>query len=500
MKQKPIKETNFAPPVVTVLGHVDHGKTTLLDAIRKTSVAAKEAGGITQRIGAYTIEAVINKVRRSITFIDTPGHEAFQKMRSRGATVADIAILVVAANDGIMPQTVESIEHIKKAKIPFIVAATKIDLQESNIEKLKQQLTKQGVNLEEYGGETPLVLVSAKLNKGIDKLLENIILLSELSEIHADPNGQFKGIVIEAGLDKAKGPLVSIVVKNGKLKRGDQIVTSDGIETRVRAMFDEMKQDVPEALPGYGVELLGLPKLPSVGTLIFKKNEEAIEVRPAKSLQTPAPTTIQVPPFPRALEIPANATAKAEQLNVVLKAVNSGALEAILASLSKNENVILLASGTGNITESDITFAKSSSAIVIGFQVKPSSSVVKLAQSEKVMVKTYDIIYEMLDEIEDVVDALKTGGLEEKLGEARIIAGFEINREKIAGIKVILGRIAKGDSVKVMRGNTELGRTRIKTLKHQKEDINKAEMGQEAGVAFAIKLDFLPNDSIIAIG
>lgn len=485
----------FTTPVVTVLGHVDHGKTTLLDAIRKTNIAAREAGGITQRIGAYSVQVGQNtklKELRTITFIDTPGHEAFAKMRSRGASVSDIAILVVAANDGVMPQTKESIQHIKSAKIPYIVAATKIDLAEANLEKMKQQLTKADVKLEEYGGDVPLVPISAKTGKGIDKLLEMILLIAELAEIKADGNGQFKGVVIEAGLDKGKGPVITLIVKSGSLKKGDSIVTSEGNEAKVRVMFDEFGKEVTMAIPGKPVELLGLSKVPDVGTIIYRKDQEVIEIAPQKKLE--------IPPKTVALEIPPAEEIAVQKLKIVLKTDNVGSLEAIGESIKSKENVTIIASGTGSISESDVMLAKSSGAIIIGFGVKPPQQVVKLAQSEKVMMKLYTIIYEMLEEIDEVAEALQSGGLEEVLGEGRIIAIFEMKGEKIAGIKVISGRIAKGDKVKIVRENKEIGRTKIKSLRHGKEDITKAEQGSEAGASMAQKLDFLANDSIIAIG
>lgn len=494
-KKEFLQSTQFIPPVVTVLGHVDHGKTTLLDTIRKTNIAAKEAGGITQKIGAYQVKVPLNSKNqkpKTVTFIDTPGHEAFTKMRSRGANVADIAILVVAANDGLMPQTIESIKHIKEAKIPFIVAATKTDLPEANLDKVKQQLGKQDIVLEEYGGDVPFIPVSAKANKGIDKLLSMIILLTEFHEIKADPKGQFKAVTIESGMDRARGPVITIIVKNGSIKKGETIVTSEGTEARVRVMFDENSKELEEASPGQPAMVLGLPKVPVVGTIIYKKSEEAMIIPQTHELEIPqTPGQIETLP-PEQLAV--------QKLKMILKTDNAGSLEAILYSLRDNTNIQIISKGTGNITESDVILAKSSGAIIIGFQVKPSSSVVKLAQSEKVMIKIYSIIYEMLDEISDVIEALQSGGLEEKLGEAKVIAIFNIKGENIAGIKVVSGRIAKGDKIKLLRGEVELGRTKIKSLKHQKVDITKAMLGEEAGLTAASKLDFSVNDSIIAIG
>jgi len=479
--------TIFIPPVVTILGHVDHGKTTLLDTIRKTNVAQREAGGITQRIGAYQITTP-----KTITFIDTPGHEAFAKMRSRGVNASDVAVLVISSSDGVMPQSRESLVHIKEAKIPYIVAATKIDLKEANLEKLKQQLTKEKVVLEEYGGEVPFIPISSKTGQGIDKLLSMILLLNELHERKADPKGPFQAVVIESGLHKAKGPVVTLIVKNGTINKGDTIVTSEGEEARVRAMFDEYNKELTSASVSQPLELLGLKSVVNVGTIIYKKSETAITQAPPSRIEKP-PKTGELSQVPEAEIAPL-------KLKIILKTDNVGSLEAITTSLENNVNVETISASSGNITESEVLLAKSSGAIIIGFNVKPSSSVVKLAQSEKVMIKTYEIIYKMFEEIEDVAEALRTGGLEDVLGEAKILAVFDMKGESIAGIKVTSGRIARGDKIKIKREEKEIGRAKIKSLRHKKEDITKAEQGMEAGVVLSSKLDFLVNDSIIAIG
>jgi len=511
-KTKTKSDSSFVSvPVVSILGHVDHGKTTLLDTIRKSHVAEKEFGGITQHIGAYQIivnlknskdaERILLRPRadqddflheRKITFIDTPGHQAFAKMRSRGANASDIAILVVSAADGVMPQTKESIAHIKKAGIPYIVAVTKIDLPGAQIEKVKKQLSKEGVEIDEYGGNVPVVGVSAKTGEGIDKLLDLIPFMAELNDIKKDPNAAFEGVVIEAKIDRGKGPVATVIVKSGKLEKGETIVTKDGIETRVRAMIDEYGKMVDLATVGKPVEILGLPALVDVGMSIYKKGETAIETTPINTIASAPDVRAGVPEIAPIVEI------SEQKLKIVLRADTAGSLEAIRGSLK--DNVELISSGTGIITESDVILAKSSKAIVIGFNVKPTGSVVKLATSEKVMIKTYHIIYEMLDEIDEVVEALRTGGLEDELGKGRVLAQFEIKGEKVAGIKVISGRIAKGDKVKVLRGEKEIGRARIKSLRHKKEEITKAELGVEAGLTLSQKLDFLPDDDIIAIG
>ncbi len=502
MTKKTVHKNDSLPyfcPVVSVLGHVDHGKTSLLDKIRRTNVVSKEFGGITQHIGAYQITTPNNK---KITFIDTPGHEAFNKMRSRGASVSDLAILVVSASDGVMPQTIESIKHIKGAKIPYIVAATKIDLTEAQIDKVKKQLSKNGVEIDEYGGNVPVVPVSSKTGQGIDKLLEMIHLISDLHEIKTDHSIPFTGVVIEAKIDKGKGPTATIIVRNGTIKQGDEIVTKDGVEGKVRAMFDESGQIVNLAFAGKPVEIIGLSKLVAVGSTIYKKGETTITGLQSSTVRGVHSHTSEVSlpltSTPASLEIPKATDITPQKLKIILKADTAGSLEAILGSIK--DNVEIVSSGTGTLNESDVILAKSSGAMIIGFNVKPSSSVTKLATSEKVMIKTYHIIYEMLKEIDEVVEALAKGGLEEVLGESKIIAQFEIKGEKVAGVRVVSGRVALGDKVKIMRGLKEIGRARIKSLRHQKEEITKAEMGSEAGLVLSPKLDFLPNDAIISIG
>ena len=490
-----IKHTsNFTPrpPIVTVLGHVDHGKTSLLDQIRKTDVAAKEFGGITQHIGAYQVEVnpkgeQSSRSRRKITFIDTPGHEAFAKMRSRGAKVADIAILVIAGNDGIMPQTLESIQHIKAANIPSIVAINKIDLPDINIDKIKKQLVKTGLSLEEYGGETPVLPISAKTGQGIDKLLEMILLLSELNQVKQDTN-IFEAVVIESILSKNKGIVASIVIRNGSLKLGDEVICENQ-EFRIRAFYDSRGNKLNMVKAGDPAEILGWKKIPSVGSSLYVKSQI--------SLTKPAITQI-LPPTIKSITTPQEKSLEEEKIKLILKADTVGTLEAITAGLGNNIEIIL--KGVGNISESDILLAKTTKAIVVGFHQKPSDTVVKLATSEKVIIKYYNIIYELFDEITEVVDALKKGNLVTILGEAKIIALFPVKNEKIAGVKVITGRIARGDQIKVMRKDQEIGRAKIKSLHHLKEDITKAEQGMEAGLLLSQNIDFLTGDSIISIG
>ncbi|MBI4999782.1 translation initiation factor IF-2 [Candidatus Gottesmanbacteria bacterium] len=473
-----MKKPSLRPPIVVVLGHVDHGKTTLLDYIRKTNVAAREPGEITQHIGAYQVNVKTqNSNVKTITFIDTPGHEAFAKMRSRGARVADLAVLVVAANDGVMPQTQEAIRHIKQAKIPMIVAINKIDLPGINLEKIKKQLVKEGVALEGYGGEVVVVPISAKTGEGIKDLLEMIILVSEMEKLEGDPQGPLQAIVIESKLDPRRGPVASLLIKNGTFHQGDEVVVEQ-TKGKVRAMIDERGERLKEAGPGTPVEILGLETVPQVGAVLtkegVKKEEEEMVVKPSIEKRV-----------------------EEAGLKIILKTDVLGTLEAIAVSLEKKK-IEIISSGTGDITEGDVFLAKTTGAIIIGFNIKISPSVAKLAETEKVKIKTYQIIYELLEEITEVVEALLVPPKEEFLGKAEIIAEFAVKKGKIAGCKVVQGRLAVGDKIKILRGEEQIGQARIKFLKQQKEAIDKAELGEECGVLFEPLLDFAIGDIVIS--
>lgn len=461
--QKASQNDNVRPPIVVVLGHVDHGKTTLLDAIRKTEVAAREYGGITQSIGAYQIEVDSKK----ITFIDTPGHEAFSKMRSRGANAADIAILVVAANDSVMPQTAESIKIIKDAKIPYLVAINKMDLPEANFDKVVQDLLRHEVMLETYGGDIPFIKVSAKKGEGIKDLLDLIALVADMAEISGEPAGNLEAIVIESKLDNKRGPLATVVVKNGTLKVGQEIYI-DSIKSKIRALIDYKNEQLKEALPGTPAEILGLTQVPPVGAQI--------------SLSPQVPSV----PGGQKAKIPENA------LNLILRADTAGSLEAITAKLPGNVN--LLASGTGEISEADILLAKSTKAIILGFNVKVSSQAQKLAEVEKVLIHTYKIIHELLDELEDAAAGmLEPVETEEILGTGQIIAEFPFEKMRICGTKVTEGRIARGDLVKIGEA-----KSKVKSLRVGKEEVSKVEAGRECGILLEPQIDFRVGDVIIA--
>lgn len=453
------------PPVVTIMGHVDHGKTTLLDFIRKTKLASKEFGEITQSIGAYQISIGNQK----ITFIDTPGHKAFSQMRCRGAQAADLIVLVVAANDGVMQQTKESIEIIKEAKIPFIVAINKIDLPEASVEPIKKQLSESQVFVEGYGGDVVTVPISAKTGEGVDQLLEMILLTAELQDLKADPQGIFEACVIESRADKFCGPLIDLIVKNGSLKKGDSIQI-DGTIAKVKMLRDEWGKIKEIALPSDPVQVLGFSCLPKAGT---------------KALEKEAPAE-------------KNSEENKKTLKIILKADVLGSLEAIFGCLPKEIEVVEKSSG--EITQSDIMLAKTLRAEIYGFNTPISTNIVKLAETEKVSVKSYRIIYDLLKDLEE---RLKAPAKDQKnytvLGKAEILAIFEMKGEKIAGGRVLEGKINKNSPVVVEREGVELGRVKIVSLKEQKQDINEAAAPSEFGAILTGKLDFREGDMLLSV-
>lgn len=477
------------PPIVAVLGHVDHGKTSLLDAIRKSDVAAGEHGGITQHIGAYQIQVD----GKPITFIDTPGHEAFVKMRSRGANVADLALLVVAADDSVKPQTKESIEQIKKAGVGLIVVVNKIDLPGANVERVKKDLAREGVQVEGFGGDVPIVSVSAKAKTGIKELLDLILLASQMKELTGDPNGPFDAVVIETRVDKGKGMVATVVVKNGTLRMGTHLFEQEKAVARVRAMFDEHGKPVREATPSRPVEVLGFTVLPSVGSTLTDKPAEAKIAVSQSSSMASSDISAGLPDWLKPKE-----EQEKEKLNIVLKADTAGSLEAISASLS--DRIKLVGTGVGDISEADILMARGSKAFVVGFNVKCPGAVSKLAQTEKVVYRTYNIIYELLDELDDVVSGMREVlAAERELGMGIIIAEFPYEKTRIAGTNVKSGRLVRGDMVKIVRGETEIGRAKIKSIRKGKEEATKVEEGTQCGVLLDREVAFALNDAIIAV-
>lgn len=455
-------------PIVTVLGHVDHGKTTLLDSLRKTSLTAREAGGITQSIGA---SQVVTKDGAKITFIDTPGHSAFSKMRARGANVADIALLVVDASSGIKPQTVESLNLIKEASIPFIVVATKSDLPGADSEAVQGQLEKEGVTFEGRGGDTPLVSVSAKKGEGLTDLLDVISLLSQVKGLKGSPEGELEAPVIETSKGK-RGGEVTVVVRSGKIKVGD-LLYSESEQIRVRGLFDHKGSPVEEIAAGEPGLVLGFSKLPLIGSVLRKeRNSQVSEFE--KQTQKPKIEKNKIPIF--------------------IKARNSGALEAVVAG-SPSEIAVVDAK-VGDVFESDVLEAKASGARIYTFESKAAPTVLKLAESEGVKIQSFNVIYELFESLNDLVKA----GAEEVVGRAEILASFPYEKKKVAGSKVLEGVISKTARLKVIRGDKVIGEAKAVSMKKGKEVINEAKTSEEFGIIFDKELAFEVGDMILSIG
>ncbi len=472
-------------PVVTVMGHVDHGKTSLLDKIRATSVTAGEAGGITQSIGAYTVTAK----GKQITFIDTPGHAAFTAMRARGAQITDIVILVVAADDGIMPQTIEAINHAKAANVPIIVAMNKMDKHEINPDRVKQELIAQELVPEEWGGDTMVVPVSAKTGMGIDELLDAVNLVAEMQELKANPDRQAKGTIIEAKLDKGKGPVASIIVQTGTLKTGDNILSGTTMG-RVRAMFDDKGKPVKTAGPSMAVSILGLEDVPNAGDSIMavdqalmKQVQEERKNRERESMIKEQSRVSLDDIFAQVEE------GKIKNLNLIVKGDVQGSVEAVKQSLEKLSNeevrVKVIHSAAGAINEGDVMLADSANAIIIGFNVRPDAKAKKLAESSKVDVRSYRIIYELLDDMEAALKGMLAPKLKEVLtGKCEVRQTFNITGVgTIAGCYVIDGKIVRGGKLRIYREDIMICEGGVKQLKRFKDDVKEVNYGYECGCA-----------------
>ncbi len=478
------------PPIVTILGHVDHGKTTLLDYIRKSRIAEKEYGGITQKIGAYEIKTGIKGYKiDKITFIDTPGHEAFTKLRARGANVADIAILLIDAKDSLMPQTIESIYHIKSAKIPFIVALNKIDLPEANPEKVKNDLMKYEVLVEGKGGKVPVVEISAKTGKGVNDLLEMILLISADLGLTFDDQNSPLGYIIETKKDK-RGIVATVVLKDGHLKIGDIVYCQDK-KAKIRSMINDLGQALEKVYPSTPFELLGFEEMPTVGDKITNKpqilkKEEKNNYLSERKID-----------FESLLGKPKDE----KKLNLIIKADSQGSLEAIDFALKDNKNIEIVLKSVGEITKSDIFLAKTTKAIIIGFSVGLTTEVKELAQQEKIIIKTYNIIYELIEELKEVALMLKEKEEKEKnlKGEAKILATFIIEGEKVYGVKIIKGKISLGDNIEVYRNNKFIGKTKLVSLKIRAKKVNEVKKDQEAGMIFSPTLDISVGDVVKSI-
>jgi len=485
MDKKSTENQSLYPPVVAVLGHVDHGKTSLLDAIRKTSVAAREHGGITQSIGASKIELVHDGKKRFITFIDTPGHEAFSKMRGRGAQAADLALLIVSSLDGVMPQTKESISILKSSKLPFIVVLTKSDLPDKNVEKVKQQLVKEEVVLEGYGGDVPVIEVSSKTGANIKELLDLILLVMEMAgDKKESAVGELRAIVIESRLDQKSGPKATVVIKNGTLNVRDEVF-ADGVKAKIRALITDKGEQVKSVTVGDAVEILGFEKVPTVGA----------EVHRGVSVE-PVPVPSQTVPLAPAYS--PNFSEVEHPVSIILATDTQGSLEAILNALPPEINIVL--SKTGDISTADILLAKPTRALVIGFNKKIPGEVANLARTEKIIAKNYNLIYELIDELTDALEGKKLSFEEQILGVAQIQASFPYEKTIVLGIKITDGRVAKGDKARVVRGETVVGEGVISSVRQGKNTLSKVEAGQEAGVVLTPQIDFNVGDMLISHG
>ena len=485
LKKDKERDLKTRPPVVTVMGHVDHGKTSLLDSIKKTHVTQSEAGGITQHIGAYTV----NLAGKKITFLDTPGHEAFTSMRLRGAQTTDIAVLVVAADDGVMPQTIEAISHARSAEVPIIVAITKIDKPEANTERVKQELMNENLLAEEWGGDTIVVGVSSKTGEGIDELLEMILLVAEMRELKANPNRRAIGTIIEANLDKAKGPMATILIKNGTLRFGDSIV-SGVCSGRIRAMQDDKGKQVKKAGPSMPVVVLGLNEVPNAGDTIYAVNDD----KTAKAIADKNAEITREKRLSQTTKISLDnlfekiSEEDVKELNIVVKADVKGSVEALnqsLLKLSTDEvKISIIHSGVGGINESDVTLASASNAIVIGFNVRPNINAIELAKAEDVEIRTYRVIYEIINDIEQAAKGMLDPDIvEEILGRCEIRQTFKLpNNQMAAGVYVLNGKILRNSKVKVLRDDVVIHEGDIASLKRFKDDTKELATGFEGGL------------------
>ncbi len=484
IEDKP-EDLELRPPIVTVMGHVDHGKTTLLDMIRKTRVTESEAGGITQHIGAYQV----NIDNKNITFIDTPGHEAFTAMRARGAKVTDIAILVVAADDGIMPQTVEAINHAQAADVPIIVAINKIDKANAQPDRVKQELTEHQLVPEEWGGDTICVELSALKGENIDELLEMILLLSEMEEIKSNPNRPGEGVVVEAELDKGRGPVATVLIKNGSMEVGDSLLA--GVTSgRIRAMLDETGKRIEKAGPSTPVEILGFSDVPSAGDFVqvlknTKKARNIAEDRREEQHQREIHQESKV-----SLEDLYDQIQEGEvkELNVIIKADVQGSIEALKESLIKlstdEVTVNVIHTGVGAVNETDVNLASASNAIIIGFNVRPGTAVENLADKESVEIRTYRVIYKAIEEIKDAMAGLLDPELKEvTAGRAEVRDTFKVpDIGIIAGVYVKNGEINRNYKVRLVRDGVVIHEGDISSLKRFKDDVREVKEGYECGV------------------
>ena len=493
------KTLKLRPPVVTVMGHVDHGKTSLLDCIRNTHVQTHEAGGITQHIGAYQV----NCKGKKIVFLDTPGHEAFTAMRARGAQITDIAILVVAADDGVMPQTIEAIHHAKSAGVPIIVAINKIDKPGANPDRVKQELMEQGLVPEEYGGDTIMVPVSAKKQIGIDDLLEMVLLVAEVKELKANPNRDARGVIVEAKLDKGRGPVATVLVQNGTLRIGDSVVcgTTYG---KVRAMVNDRGENVKKAGPSVPVEILGLNDVPEAGDILA-----VLEEKQARSIAE-ARIERQRNNLIKSKKVSLNdlfhqiQEGDIKDLNIVIKADVQGSVEALSSSLLKlNKNdevrVSIVHSGVGAVNESDVMLASASNALIIAFNVRPDANARKLADTENIDIRTYRVIYDAINDVKDAMSGMLKPKYKEVIqGRVEIRQVMKFSKALVAGSYVLEGKICNNSKIRIIRDNIEIFDGEIDSLRRFKDEVKEVNAGYECGISIVDFRDFKEGDIIEA--
>ncbi len=498
MDEDPGKLEN-RPPVITILGHVDHGKTTLLDAIRHTNVAGGEAGGITQHIGAYQ---VMHK-NRLITFLDTPGHSAFSSMRARGAKGADIVILVVAADDGVQPQTKEAVNHAKAAQVPIVVALNKIDKPDANPDLVKRQLADIGLQPDQWDGDTFVVPVSAKTRKGLDDLLETILLVADNMVIKANPKGACMGAVVEGNLDKTTGPMVTLLVQNGTLKLGSVVVAGESYG-KIKAMFDQRRKRIEKAPPSTPVIVMGLDRLPDVGDLfqVVGNEREARQIVEGRKAEREAKRSLKRATLEELFAKVKSGETK--ELRLILKADVRGSLEPIVNSLEdlgkqeKDISIQVLHSETGNITESDVALAAASNAVILGFNVDVDQNTRHMAEADGVSIRIYKIIYRLLEDVEKALKGLLEPEMVEKvIGSAQVLAIFKVSKAGMAaGCRVSEGEIRRNASVRVVRNDEPIFTGEISSLKREKEDVREVRVGMECGISIKNFEEFEVGDTI----
>lgn len=492
-------DLQLRPPIITVMGHVDHGKTTLLDVIRESRVAENEAGGITQHIGAYQV--FVNG--KKITFIDTPGHEAFTAMRARGAQVTDITILVVAADDGVMPQTIEAINHAKAADIPIIIAINKIDKPNAQPDRVKQELTEHGLVPEDWGGDTICVPISALKEENIDELLEMVLLVAEMEEIKANPNRYAEGIIIESELDKGRGPVATLLVKNGTMRIGDALLAGP-VSGRVRAMIDDKGERISEAPPATPVEILGFSDVPAAGEFVQVLSDE----KEARSVAEERKQALHQQDIQNESRISLEdlyeqiQQGEVKELNVIIKADVNGSIEALKGSLVKlgteEVTVNIIHTGVGAINETDVDLASASNAIIIGFNVRPNTNARKYAEKEKVELRLYRVIYKAIEEIKDAMAGLLDPELKEEVtARAEVRDTFKVpNVGVVAGLYVTDGVINRNDKVRLLRDNIVVFEGEIASLKRFEDDVREVREGYECGLGIEGYNDIKPGDEL----